>query len=230
MAQEKESGLQDVRSGMTVEVLTPDNKLTFLGKIGEVESAMLQIVGARGEELPPVLYNEKVKLRAFGSGGRTIVFFGQVCGSSDKAWWVDRLYCMNHEERREYFRQSISVSAQALHANSIFQPEYSMGGRKDIQPQPCQLVDISLGGLLMVSKETYQQGDWLLVTGASIVSELETFSFTCRVVRVIQDEQGRTRYGCQFVGLTPKEEDRLLQAILLAQRKDLQKKRAQQEL
>ena len=64
----------------------------------------------------------------------------------------------------------------------------------------------------------------------SLLSTEEPFTFTCQVKRVTVRAQTASpmkkyEYGCQFVDLPLKEQERLLQAIFTLQRKVLQARR-----
>ena len=45
------------------------------------------------------------------------------------------------------------------------------------------ILDVSAGGLLLTSRESYEVEDELSVTNARIVEELDPFAFQCRVRR-----------------------------------------------
>ncbi|NCE66132.1 PilZ domain-containing protein [Pseudoflavonifractor sp. 524-17] len=208
MEQGSQIGQLELRPGMRVEVLTIDNKLTFLGKVDNYRRGMLQIRGAKDEILPPALYNREVKLQFF-QGSSIFVFQGAICGGNDDFWRVHELQIMSVEERREYFRQYINVPAKVERENHSGQTQ-------------CTILDISAGGLLLKSKDSYEVGELLCITRARIVREEEDFSFTCRVRRVVEEGSKRV-YGCQFEALPSREQNRLLRAILIAQRKDRQR-------
>ena len=60
---------------MTVEVLTMENRLTFVGKVETVRNGAVVLREAKGDSLPPVMYNREIKLRYFqGERGRVVVF------------------------------------------------------------------------------------------------------------------------------------------------------------
>ena len=50
---------------MTVEVLTMENRLTFVGKVETVRNGAVVLREAKGDSLPPVMYNREIKLRYF---------------------------------------------------------------------------------------------------------------------------------------------------------------------
>lgn len=202
----------DLYAGMTVEVLTLENKLTFVGKVTRFNGTTLTIRDSAEQELPPVVYNKAIKLRCF-QGTNTLVIHGQVCGSNGKIWKVDRLKNMFVAEKRAFFRQPVNLSVQVLCE------------RLGDEPKRCHVLDVSAGGLLLRSREPYEAGDQLTVTDARIVKEEAPFSFNCRVQGIRPGDWSGHLVGCAFEALAPKEEDRLLRAIFTAQRQAIQHKK-----
>ncbi len=198
--------------GMTIEVLTLDNKLTFVGKVMRFNGTTITIRDSVGRELPPVLYNKEIKLRCF-QGADTLVMHGQVCGSNRQIWKVDRLKNMFVEEKRAFFRQGVNLTVQVVCE------------RLGEDARQCRVLDVSAGGLLLRSREPFEEGDLLSVDGVRVVKEEAPFSFLCRVRGVRPGDWSGRLFGCQFTELASKEEDRLLRAIFTAQRRDIQNKK-----
>lgn len=204
----------DIRPGMTVEVLTLDNRLTFVGRVDRFNGRSIVIRESRGGELPPVVYNKEIKLRFF-QGQDSLVLHGKICGSSRAIWKLDRLEGRSAKEQRTFFRQRISRDIKAV-CTRLDGPE----GREG-ETLPCQILDVSAGGLLMSSHTQYEMGDQLRIDDLRLAPEMDTFTFNCRVRRVGKREMGRIRYGCQFDTLPPREQDRLLRAIFIVQREEI---------
>lgn len=211
----------DIRPGMTVEVLTLDNRLTFVGRVDRFSSTNNSIVirESRGGELPPVVYNKEIKLRFF-QGQDTFVVHGSICGSSRTIWKLDRLESRSAKEQRAFFRQRIAPNAKAV-CTKLYGPERQPG-----QADPCQVLDISAGGLLMSSSKEYQVNDRLEISALKLAGPEDEFVFKCQVRRAGRREMGTIRYGCQFEVLSPKEQDRLLQAIFVVQRREIRTQKA----
>lgn len=201
-------------AGMSVEVLTPGERLMFVGKVDSFRGGAIIIRDAKGDELPPVMYNEEVKLRFFREQG-SLVFQGKICGSTEMIWKVDRLESRFVKEQRAFFRQKISTQVQAVCARRA----------ASSKPVPCTVLDVSAGGILIASQEEYQQGDRLSITDIRLTRTEAAFSFNCYVRRVGGREMGFIRYGCQFETLPPREQDRLLRAIFAVQREEIKNKK-----
>lgn len=213
----------DIREGLMVEVLTMTNQLTFLGKVERYSSnGILTIQEAKGGELPPVLFNKEIKMRLFW-GEKNVVLRGKICGSTRWMWRVDRLESQFTEEKRAFFRQNVDLEAEAKcikRAENSEEVTAKVHWGK-VKPGHCQVLDVSAGGLLIRSRDIFRSGDQLLVSGVVIVSEEMPFTFSCRVRRV-REEPGSSLYGCQFEALSQREQDRLLRAIFIAQRREIQ--------
>lgn len=207
----------DLRPGMMVEVLTLSDKLTYVGKVEKYVDGVLTIRETTGQGLPPVIYNQEIKLRCF-RGKHTFVLFGKICGSTRWFWKVDRLRNTFVVEKRAFFRQRINLTAEAMCVRRSSSLLYGVGGTGE---GPCRVIDISAGGIRIGSQQLYEVGDRLSLINVRVVMEEEPFAFTCRVRRTIPDEGQRTLYGCQFENLPPREQDRLLRAIFIAQRKEI---------
>lgn len=206
------------RRGAAVEVMTPENRLLFVGKIEAAQEGAVCIRDANDDMLPMVLVNKDLKLRFFTDQG-SIVLQGKVCGSTMRMWKVDRLRSAFTQEHRAFFRQSISVEIVAQCGKRT-----ARGGRPNAL-FPCQVLDISAGGMLLSCREIYAEGDLLLVEDAPLLANAPAFSFNCLVRRSGEWKKGVVRYGCQFVALTARDQDRLLQAIFTIQREEIRKRK-----
>lgn len=213
-----------LRPGMTVEVLTMKNRLTFMGRVESYKNGAVIIREANGDTLPMVLYNKEIKLRFFFNQ-KNLVLNGKVCGSTKYIWKVDRMESAFTKEQRAFFRQRISLKTPALCARR------SSAGVEAKRAAPCQILDISAGGMLLTSQEEYQEGNRLSITGVYLVDPEDPFAFRCLVRRVGDaEEDGSIRYGCQFESIAPREQDRLLSAIFTLQREEIRRQKEREEL
>ena len=213
-----------LRPGMTVEVLTMKNRLTFMGRVESYKNGAVIIREANGDTLPMVLYNKEIKLRFFFNQ-KNLVLNGKICGSTKYIWKVDRMESAFTKEQRAFFRQRISLKTPALCARR------SSAGVEAKRAAPCQILDISAGGMLLTSQEEYQEGNRLSITGVYLVDPEDPFAFRCLVRRVGDaEEDGSIRYGCQFESIAPREQDRLLSAIFTLQREEIRRQKEREEL
>lgn len=205
--------------GMVAEVMSPDNRLIYVGKIDKIQNGGVYIREATDDTLPMVLVNKPVKVRFYREEDN-IVLHGKVCGSTAKMWKIDRLETTFAREKRGFFRQSISVDIEAKCGKLVAQ------GKEPSEYFPCHVLDISAGGLLISCKEVFEEGDWLLVAEIPLVANAPTFTFACQIRRAGEWQKGISRYGCQFEALSPKEQDQLLEAIFTIQREEIRRRRA----
>lgn len=212
----------DIYEGMRVDVLTLQNRLTFTGRVDRYRDGTMTIREARDYDLPPVVYNKEVRLR-FVRNDESVVLHGKVCGSSKRIWKVDRLESKFNKEQRVYFRQRLSTNPPATCYRSS-----RKGGVRE-KEVPCEILDVSAGGLLIKCQEEYNLGDRLMVDGISIAENEENFMFACQVRRVGEKVESYRNYGCQFEAVSEKEQDRLLRAIFTAQREEIRRQRERGE-
>ena len=165
-----------------------------------------------------VLVNKPVKVRFYQESGN-IVLHAKVCGSTIHMWKVDRLQSTFVREQRAFFRQSISIDIEARCSRRAVR-----SGRAGAQ-FPCNVLDISAGGILISCPEIFVEGDRLLVDEAPLITGAPAFSFNCQIRRASEWRKGVNRYGCQFESLSPRDQDRLLQAIFTIQRQEIKKRK-----
>ena len=114
--------------GMTLEVLTTENKPIFIGRTTDMDDDAIDIASASGGEVPPVLYNTEIRLRGFLPGMRPIMLSGVVCGSAGHFWRVHQLKSLYVQENRGFFA-SIFRSKQRSCALTLF---------FSLMPAPCR--------------------------------------------------------------------------------------------
>ena len=205
---------------MPVEVVTDDNRVVFRGRLALMGAEKVQIIERNGDTIVPAEHNSTVTVRGVLEDGSPFTFTGQVCGSSEQFWMLEHLDTpQNNENRRSAFRQATIIEGFLFRMDSRGEAVPNSG------PLPCQVMDISAGGCLVRCKQEFHQADRLFLMGMELIPGQDDFSFTCQVRRVIPKGQDGFDHGCQFEGLTAKEEDRLLQAIFQIQRRALQSHR-----
>ena len=205
-----------LRPDMLVEVVTSDNYLAFLGRVDSIKDGAVILRDKRGDELPQVMYNREMRL-SFKRDGETTMLRGKICGCSGEIWKLDQLESMFTKDQRASFRQSISTSIEAT-CHRRLPP------RGDPEPKgiDCHVIDVSSGGLMFSSKESYEMGDRLTLKGVRLTESMDPFNFNCQIRRAgSPDEDGVIRYGCQFEPMSDREQDRLLRAIFTIQREEI---------
>lgn len=220
--EEKEANLQAaLRSsvGSRCEVRGADNTLVFLGHIIKYEGLAITIYPIGGGEVPPVIYNTEFKVVIHTPGRPALVWMGQICGSSQYFWMLDHLELLHYSELRACFRQPVSLPAKVLCVNSLYP---GLPRRLPARAIPCQVLDISLGGLQFRCRTGFSKGDQVFLSDLFLKGPYQPpFAFTCQIRWISSWERGESLYGARFGHVTSQEEDRLCAAILNLQRADL---------
>jgi len=216
------SNYLDVEVGMLLEVLNASNEVMFRARVTEFDGESIKIENDNGGEVPPVVYNSEFKLRGHLSDDRRVVYHGTVCGSTKTMWKMDQLANWFTWEKREFFRQNISV--EALVTRVKWADDAKDDPLRKEEKFKCKLLDVSGGGVMLACDAAYSRGDQLRVGNAEILPESEPFSFRVSVRRA---EQARytNLYGCQFLNMSPSEQDRLVRAIFTLQREEAKRLR-----
>lgn len=206
----------DLYNGMKAEVLTPANALIFVGRIRLSGASQVDLLGETGGFLPRALYNQPVKLRCFQRDGDTFTLTGTVGPNDPKFWRIEKLKSLQNSESRSFFRQNIGADGHVFASGQKF---------------PCKVLDISAGGARVLTSKLFQLESAFQLEASFIPTE-EPFSLTCRVKRTtVRAETAspmkKFEYGCQFVDVPPREQERLLQVIFTLQRKVLRARREQ---
>ena len=209
-----------VENGMLLEVLLHDKQVQFRGRVSAFDGESISLVEATGGEVPPVMYNTEVKLRGRLNDGRAVVYHGVIVGSSPEMWKIGQLTNWYTSEKREYYRQNITVACKVQRTKRMY-PDKSPYGDNQVD---CKLLDVSGGGVLLSCSESYDRGDQIYVTNAALDPDAKPFSFYCTVKRV-EEAKYAFLYGCEFEDLRSKEQDRLIQAVFRLQREEAKRLR-----
>lgn len=208
-------------TGMKAEVLTPANALIFVGKLRLISGGdVVEIRGKAGGVIPRGLYNQPVKLRCYQRDGGALTLNGVVAQNSFDFWRIEKLDYPHNTENRNYFRQNAGTEGYILSSTSSM-------GRKI----PCKVLDISAGGARVVTERLFTKEDVFQLEAAFLPGE-EPHCINCKIMRVmVRSTPGspskKYEYGCQFVDLSDRDQDRLLQSIFTLQRKSLRARRNQ---
>lgn len=207
----------ELYNGMKVEVMTPANALLFVGRIRLLKGNQVDILGETGGFLPRGLYNQRVKLRCFQRDGDTFTLNGSVGPNDPKFWRIERLQSLQSSENRNFFRLNIGVDGYVRSASG--------------EKFSCKVLDVSAGGARIVTAKLFQLESTFQLEAVLLPTE-EPFTLNCRVKRTaVRAQPGsptkKFDYGCQFVDVPPREQERLLQVIFTLQRKILKSRRDQ---
>lgn len=137
---------------------------------------------------------------------KTVETIATVEGKLFETKLTELIRLSNVTEKREYFRQRIQTDAKLLDEDG----KVIEGG--------CQVADISAGGILIRCEHPFSVGDRFAVKALTVAENMDNFDLDCVVRRKAETESKGIFYGCEFVGLSKTEEERLLQAIFTVER------------
>lgn len=203
-------------SGMRVEVLTMENHLLFVGQLRILEGGVLEIRRNTGDSLPQALYNSSVKLRGVRGDSQPFCLKGTVGKSSRDFWQVENLEVLQTRENRSFFRQATDLDARVMPGS-----QHRGLGRETAE---CKVLDVSAGGVRVLTKNIYQVGDRFELEAALLPNE-KPFNLICCVMRVTAKGGSKYEYGCRFGAMSPQEQERLQRAVFTIQRKIIQAQR-----
>ena len=203
----------EIADGMLLEVLMSDEQVLFEGKVTEFDGESMRLVDPDGRAVPPVEYGTEVKLRGTLEDNRVVVYHATVHGSTSTMWKLCDLESWYGWNRRDFYRQSISVEGRVLRTK-VGHPGLTRS--IDIKVA-CRLLDISGNGVLMAcSQAVFGKDDQIEITDAEILPGEKPFSFRCKVKR-IERARFNNIYGCQIFGMDQQEQDRLVRAVFRLQ-------------
>lgn len=196
-------------NGMKAEVLTPANALIFVGRIRLLAGNQVDVLGETGGFLPRALYNQR--------DGDTLTLNGTVGPNDPKFWRIEKLESLQSSENRNFFRQNIGVEGQILFASG--------------QKVSCKVLDVSAGGARVLTSKLFHLNSTFQLEASFLPTE-DPFTLTCLIKRTSVRAQTASpmkkyEYGCQFVDVPPREQERLLQVVFTLQRKALRARREQ---
>ncbi len=183
------------------------------------------IVIIKGRDLPELEYNSIVSLILTTKSNDRIKLMGSISMSMDKQLNVKVMRSSSTqllEERRRSYKLKVNVGGRAL-----FYVRDEKTIRYD-EPLHLDVLDINVGGLFMVCKDEYMEGDLVCV-------EVDLFddyplNAAVRILRVQRDGEGNIiGYGCEFQGLTAAQEDYIGRFVYKVQSEERLKRAAQED-
>jgi hypothetical protein len=198
----------DIYSGMRVEVTTDKGQVLFVAKL----------LGLNGNKAELHQYSEyeaaedaealHVKIRGYSDYERKAVCMeGIITPSPRHIWKVEELTVVRIGNDRAFFRLETNLDATITMFSGL-----------TIGEKPCKLLNISIGGASVSSEYRYYEGDKFLLKVRLLEDRPESAMYA-QVVRVIEKDEGKIEYGCQFLGLTEADQEQITQNIFAAQRK-----------
>ncbi len=212
--------------GARCEVKTKDNAFLCMARNFAVHEGVMTLVADSGQ-LPMVIYNTDLKVMLRRNGRSPLMIFGQVCGSNENQWRVDRLRPISYEEHRAYFRQIVSVAAEVMCVNGATKDtlqkfeELAVKIPGDVIVD-CRVMDVSLEGVRFRSRRRFERGDRLMIRNLYL-TEGSVYPFVIMMEVRWLGRTSRDEYmcGCKFLNISQREQDALCSAIFTLHREEL---------
>lgn len=193
----KDPSLAQLQEGMSLDVFK-DGKLLHTGQITSRKGDKLtlsRLPGALSFKVLPL--DADITLRGYDKRLIPINLTGAVEESSRVIFKVKDLKVQTHTEVRDNFRLPYSAPISL----------YREDDEHLRNPEQCQLVDISVGGCGIESEYIHMEDDVVRIR-----LKLESYAplnFLGQIVRCVDCENGKFRYGILFAQLTEQEIDTL---------------------
>ena len=215
---DKKPGKLYIEEGMRLEALRTDENIAFLGRVKDFKERTLKLINDAGGSVPAVVYGTEIKLRGVWPGQGLVTYHGTIFGSTPEMWMIGDLCEWYGWERRDFYRQGVSIDAKVLRTYRALPSVSEMDYKVD-----CRILDISASGVLVsCAKEVYSVDDGLSVTDAHIIPGEQPIAFYCTVVRVVKGKF-HNLYGCKFHGMKIQDQDRIARAVFRMQQEERKK-------
>ncbi|WP_312643836.1 PilZ domain-containing protein [Hydrogenoanaerobacterium sp.] len=190
-----------------------NNDLLASGVIGKITSDYIDIIDTNSE-MPLIAYNTWVKLNIYNSALGFRVLIGRMYISAKNLARITDVAKISDFEKRLYFRVNAKDLAQLIISDT---PEEQEPRNVDIM-----LMDVSLSGLQFCTDERFKIDD---IVFPILQLPEGPIPFSCIIRRVIHHEDGKTGYGCEFIGVTDQQSDMLYRYILNKQNEQNRKQK-----
>ena len=188
------------------EVKTTANELLFTGVVDRVSGGSLDITG-NGDNLPLLERGTFVKINIFNDALGFKILVGSIYLSGKTLVRVTDLQNLADYERRNFFRIRVDIRAKAYAAEG----ELAAGF-------PIHVLDLSLSGLFMKTKQKLADGQIFKVTLNLPAGE----PVLCRcIVQREHADENVYGYGCSFLDNSSAQTDTICKYIFQKQREQI---------
>lgn len=126
---------------------------------------------------------------------------GEIASEHEFFWRLEDLKLVRVKNDRAFFRVETNLKARILHMERFVAGE-----------MPARVMNISAGGAAIGTKCQCCKGDKLLLK-VKLLTEEEDWNLFCQVLRIEEHGVSGFVYGCQFIELSEKERERLLESV-----------------
>lgn len=216
---EKNLGLKE---NMRLELFSEEQVFYFRGILNKIDEDAICVKNANGADVPPIIYNSKIRLTGIREDGRSIILYGVICGSSSSFWKIGHLSQYNFYNKRNYYRHFGSIETTVTPLIYDSEAEEGMPCLSD-SAETCKVLNISGGGLMFYCKKRFPLNSTIQMGAISLLSAHSPFLLKCQILR-ITEQDGKYFYNCRFTDLDGKEQERLIREIFLKQAEEIRRR------
>ena len=199
-------------SGMQVEVLNMEDGLLFTARLSISDNGNAKLWQSSEGFVPPFEPPLPVKLRGyFDQDKKAVHLEANASLAQESLWNLEDLRLVSEENDRAFFRENTKLAGDVRRVGWV-----------GAESKPCDVVNLSAGGVCIRSEEDYQKDDKLLLT-TTLHEGAEAVTLLCEVRRVTPKNNGQAEYGCRFVDLDGSREDQIVETIMELQRQKLRR-------
>lgn len=208
--------------GIACELKSLVNDHLGVGVIGDADDASgtMDIIPRGGDLLPTLAYNQAVKIICHAPKIGFRLFLGRVYLSSRSLMRVVDVGTHQSIERRQYFRLNLQhISCEIT--------RHSASTEENAEPEifSVSLLDVSLGGIRILTKAIFAPKDKFIAQFTLIKQEMEMVCEICREVFQEATRPGEHQYGCRFIDMSEKQLDKICSDLFELQRLEIRKKK-----
>lgn len=192
-------------------------------RISSIDEDAIWVTSADGGNVPPIIYNTRVRLKGMRHGGNAVILFGTIRGSTPLLWKIGEISQYSFYNKRTYYRQSVSIETTVYSLRDEPEGE-SETYRLSALTEHCKVLNISGGGLLFSSSRPFPINTHVQIGDITLRPGQNPFSLKCSVLRVTENS-GRFFHGCQFIDLDGKEQERLIRDVFLLQGEEIRRRK-----
>lgn len=212
-------------------MLSEENQtLLYKGVISKKDDECIWVSHADGNEVPPVVYNSRVRLKGYKKDDHILVLCGTVFGSSPLFWKIGQISEFSIFNKRENYRHPVAIvtTARRLPQKPGESPAEEESGDEYVAvgTEQCAVVNISGGGVLFCCDHRFPVNANVQLGEIKFYPDHPPFVLRCKVLRA-NEQEGKYFHGCRFIDINTKEQERMVREIFLLQRDEIRRRNGQ---
>lgn len=220
----------ELKVGMRLEMLSENQTPLFKGVISKKDDECIWVSHAEGSEVPPVVYNSRVRLKGYKKDDNILILCGTVLGSTPLFWKIGQISEFSIFNKRENYRHPVAIvtTARRLPNRPGEEPEEETEEETEeecvaVGTEQCAVVNISIGGVLFCCDHRFPVNATVQLGEIRFYPDHLPFVLRCKVLRA-SEQDGRYFHGCRFIDLSGKEQERMVREIFLMQRDEIRRR------